>query len=296
MRGGSALVALAAAVAAALAVPVGLSAGPRAAETGIAEGARKIDLAGRQRMLTQRMAMAGCYASIGLEPARHVEMMRAAHDLFDATLGALRNGDFRLGLVAETDDRVLAGLAEVGRLWADYGQAVRDASGHGTGTETQIAAIAALNLPVLREMDRTVGLIERAHAGRGLDFASAITLNIAGRQRMLSQKMAKELCLVARGIAPEENRAALAGTIELFDASLAALLDGAPDLGIRPPQDETLRATLAEVSELWGRLAPLYRQVAAGGVAGPTQLVTVAVENGALLEALDRAVSQYLKG
>jgi hypothetical protein len=141
-----------------------------------------------------------------------------------------------------------------------------------------------------------VGLIERAHAGRGLDFASAITLNIAGRQRMLSQKMAKELCLVARGIAPEENRAALAGTIELFDASLAALLDGAPDLGIRPPQDETLRATLAEVSELWGRLAPLYRQVAAGGVAGPTQLVTVAVENGALLEALDRAVSQYLKG
>ena len=47
----------------------------------------------------------------------------------------------------------------------------------------------------------------------------AATINVAGRQRMLSQKMMKELILVKLNVAPDENKKSLIATIELFENS-----------------------------------------------------------------------------
>lgn len=267
------------------------------AEAASQEAARasalRISLAGGQKMLAQRMAMAACYAAIGLDPARHLEMMDRARARFDATLGTLRNGDVRRGLTAETDDRVLTALAEVGLVWRDYERIVEQAVGQGVVTEAQLERIAELNLPVLERMARAAQLVERTHAGRGMSVSEAVSLGLAERQRMLSQKMAKELCLVARGVAPEAHRAALGESVTLFGATLGALREGAPDLGIRRPEAPALEDALAEAAAVWSTLGPLLAEVADGGVAGPTELVTVAAENDRLLAALDRAVALY---
>ncbi|MEH6473095.1 MAG: methyl-accepting chemotaxis protein [Halopseudomonas sp.] len=78
--------------------------------------------------------------------------------------------------------------------------------------------------------------------------ASAETINIAGRQRMLSQRLAKEVVLVEQGI---EQRAAMKKTISLFDHSQKQLLNGDPEKGILPPATELISAQLQKVAGLW---------------------------------------------
>lgn len=287
------VVAVAVAVAAALSPLVPPLTAHAVDATAAADGKRKINLAGRQRMLSQRMAKAACFAAIGLDTGAHMTMMREAHDLFERTLTGLREGDAEQGLAAETDEAVLEGLATVRELWTDYAAAVTDAVETDTVSRADMAVIAELNLPVLREMNRTVGLTERAYGDRSVPLHLAIALNISGRQRMLSQKMAKEFCLIAYGFEPAENRKALAGTVELFDLSLDALIEGYADVGIRPPQGAALKAQLAAVDAMWTDLKPVYEAVAAGADPAPQALVQVAIDSNEVLREMNTAVFLY---
>ncbi len=92
----------------------------------------------------------------------------------------------------------------------------------------------------------------------------ALVIDIAGRQRMLIQKYAKEVfdeTLARRTGHPVENSATR--TAELFERSLKALLGGGAtwsDLGMKKPVaidavvDPAIRKQLAEVAREWDRL------------------------------------------
>lgn len=94
--------------------------------------------------------------------------------------------------------------------------------------------------------------------------ADGLQINLAGRQRMLSQKMTKEALVLRQtpvGPAREEARGRLAGTVGLFDRTLAALhhggvtQDGAgKDVTLPPARDRRVKATLDEGVALWGEI------------------------------------------
>jgi methyl-accepting chemotaxis protein len=94
--------------------------------------------------------------------------------------------------------------------------------------------------------------------------ADGLQINLAGRQRMLSQKMAKE-ALVLRGTpagpAREEARAKLVATVGLFDRTVEALQhggvtqDGAgKDLTLPPATDARVKAALDDGTALWAEV------------------------------------------
>ena len=60
----------------------------------------------------------------------------------------------------------------------------------------------------------------------------AVTINLAGKQRMLSQKMAKEALLIGAGVKTNESAAALIKTVALFERTLAGLQRGDPELAL----------------------------------------------------------------
>lgn len=78
--------------------------------------------------------------------------------------------------------------------------------------------------------------------------SEAATINMAGRQRMLTQRLAKEALLVKQGVVQKEI---VEKTMALFEASHAKLQQGDEALGINPATDRAVQAQLEKVNGLW---------------------------------------------
>lgn len=258
------------------------------------EGKTKINLAGRQRMLSQRMAKAACFAKLGVQTDTHLTMLADAHGLFDRTLAGLRHGDSAQGMGAETSSVVLGELGKVENLWAGYGKAVKAVIDTGTVTDAQLKTIADLNGPVLRQMHTTVGMIETAYGSGGSVHPSlALALNVSGRQRMLSQRASKEFCLVVAGVDEAANRQALTETVTLFDRSLNGLINGDMIMGLAAAPTPQIKAQLEKVQALWAPLSETLRETAAGQTPTDAQIATVSGVNNTVLVEMNAAVTLY---
>ncbi|MEN0019760.1 MAG: methyl-accepting chemotaxis protein [Planctomycetota bacterium] len=93
-------------------------------------------------------------------------------------------------------------------------------------------------------------------------------INIAGRQRMLSQRMTKEVLEIRIAETPAERTAArerLTETVDLFDRSLAVLIEGGSiesadnTLQLPPAPDSAARDALLQGAEIWRVIAPGVR-------------------------------------
>ncbi len=73
-------------------------------------------------------------------------------------------------------------------------------------------------------------------------------INIAGRQRMLTQRLAKEALLVGIQI---EKRATMQKTIDLFESSHDMILSGNPQTGMQGVDDPAIIKQLQRVESLW---------------------------------------------
>lgn len=74
------------------------------------------------------------------------------------------------------------------------------------------------------------------------------TINMAGRQRMLSQKIAKEAMLVAANV---EQRAQLSKTMALFEKSHSDILNGNKTLGMKAISSPQIVQQMRYVGTLW---------------------------------------------
>lgn len=90
-----------------------------------------------------------------------------------------------------------------------------------------------------------------ASSGISLYFSLSInpqTIDMAGRQRMLSQKIAKEVLLVAAKV---EQETTLRKTMQLFESSHTAIINGDAKLGMNPITDEAILKQMSHVESLW---------------------------------------------
>ena len=255
---------------------------------------RKINLAGRQRMLSQRMAMLACMADSDVQTESALARAQAAHDLFDRTLRGLRFGDEAQGLPVETEPEVLDSLAVVDGLWGTYGKAVERYVGQGRAST--LRAIRARNPLVLANMNASVGVMERLYGDGLIAPELATALNIAGRQRMLIMKALKEACMVGRGIAPEEDRKALLSTVARFSSNLYKLRAGNAWDGIIPPPTFEVDMQLELVQAIWDWMDPILRQIAEGGPVETAQLSRLLYHGEVALREMNQAVTLYESG
>jgi signal transduction histidine kinase len=125
------------------------------------------------------------------------------------------------------------------------------------------------------------------------DHDSAV-INLAGRQRMLSQKMTKEILLFTQGACSAEN---ILKTVDVFHQTLRALTYGgkAPlDLvqtqftTLPVPQTRTAVAQLQKVESLWGSFSENVKRFLKEKKA--SSLTYLKDHNGILLQEMNRAV------
>ncbi|MDP1928432.1 MAG: type IV pili methyl-accepting chemotaxis transducer N-terminal domain-containing protein [Thiobacillus sp.] len=111
-----------------------------------------------------------------------------------------------------------------------------------------------------------------------MDIASAV--NIAGRERMLSQRIVKAYLMLGQGIAVDDARTLLQGSINQFESQLAALKAFQPTPAVR--------SAVAKLENAWKKCKPLL--AAAPSKAAAAELYDV---NEALQQAAHSVTVAY---
>jgi len=256
-----------------------------------------VNLSGKQRMLTQKMSKEMLLIAKGIDAAANRENLKKTAALFDKTLKGLVNGDSDLKLVKTGNPKAVKQLGKVSKIWSGFKKNVAAVLAGDTSKEL-LEKIAVTNLTLLKNMNHAVKIFEgqaKNMGGVSNPFGLATTLNLSGKQRMLTQKMTKELLLVANGIEPEKNKINLKKTASLFERTLKGLMDGDSNLELPGTTDPVIRSQLVTIQKLWNDYKPLIENVALGESNDVPMdvLVKAANLNLPLLREMNRAVKMY---
>jgi hypothetical protein len=256
-----------------------------------------INLSGKQRMLTQKMSKEMLLIAKGVDEVQNKENLGKTSALFDKTLKGLIHGDEDLKLVGTEDAKIVEQLERVVMLWGIFKKNV-DSILSGDTSRGILEKIAKENLPLLKNMNRAVKMYEdysKTLGGESLDARMAVTLNLSGKQRMLSQKMTKEVLLIANNIDPDKNKSELKKTTELFTKTLKGLQDGDNSLKLTGTKDPDISDQLKLVAELWEEYKSVLDKVISGesSVVPEELLAKVAIMNLPLLREMNKAVKMY---
>jgi hypothetical protein len=171
----------------------------------ISSSVQAVDIAGKQRMFTQRMlkdyAMVGMHNTFGKPDVDLVKIISNFDAAIESLLGYTKN------------DKTKKSLENVKSLWIPIKQVL--------GENASVEKVGKLqeDLEVLlKASDDATKLF-----AKDSDNASGNIVNMAGRQRMLSQRMAGLYMIKVWGVNDPKFKEKMLKTMDLFKTSLAEL-------------------------------------------------------------------------
>lgn len=265
---------------------------------------KTIDVAGRQRMLTQRMSKEFLQVALDIDAADNRGRMLGSINLFNVSLYQLINGDSVTGIVGTPNHLVGSGLDEVVSLWKPFSQlllnnvdTIRDASGFVD--MNIISMVEAQNVPVLVKSNVVVGRLVDAAQSAGAP-TNGLVVDTAGRQRTLIQRMCKEALLIGLGSSITTNVGRLKGTQLLFLNSHGGIVEGATWAGVPVLNKLCTMHQMREVTYNMQVFSPLLNQILNAHTASESQNIanTLAKQisdmSVPLFSSMVRAVQLYV--
>ncbi|RLJ64827.1 type IV pili methyl-accepting chemotaxis transducer N-terminal domain-containing protein [Sulfurisoma sediminicola] len=225
-----------------------------------------INLAGRQRMLSQRLAKCWLQLGHGIQPGRSRNVLAQSAALFEEQMAVIAT------LAPNADVRSIQ--SRVGEIWNSYRRLLaRD-------PEPKAAReLFELNEILLAATDEITLAFEHA-----ADSPHGRWVNLAGRQLMLSQRIAKFYLFQQWGIHVARSRAGLAEAMREFATALT-------ELAVPARAVPEIEHQLERVSRHWQLLESTL------GTAGPAdekrRATLVAAVSERLLRQTDAAVGLY---
>lgn len=228
--------------------------------------ADRIRAADRLRTLSQEISAATCFLHNDVESDLNHELLADSISEFDLLLDALANGNTDLHIIgAETNRKTLAEIAEIKAEW----QPLRDAAQTVVDNHTHTAAMEVIYGQSEHLLETTSHLLselegEYSHPSQVL-LTDVLLIEFAGRQAMLTQKIAFDACLVWSGYGGEAQKEELNTITERFDLIANALYSGMPAAGISAAPTEEIREALEEVSGDWDKVVVHLEHIADDG-------------------------------
>ncbi|CAE8599792.1 unnamed protein product, partial [Polarella glacialis] len=231
--------------------------------------------------------------------------MAAAINRFDRQLTDLINGNNVTGVLGAPTEIVGGGLKIVLSLWTpfkalleDNVDTFRDASSQDK--EVILKALAPGNIGVLKSSNKVVGqTVDAAKAANSP--VAGLVVDIAGRQRMLIQKMCKETLFIALGFNVASFLASLKGTSSLFRSSHSGVSLGAPWAGVPELTAMCTIQVMCDVTYAWQVFKPSVDQILGGDSDADSQRIasqetpTIAITSNPLFAAQVAAVKLFVK-
>ena len=256
----------------------------------------RVNLSNKLRMLTQSIGSASCRINAGIGTDQAMQELAAARRDFNTILDGLEWGSAALGIpTAEKYGVVLKSLEEVRTAWAPMDDAAATLTSDKAGKARAAEIIAEANLPLL---DATVilasdisGKYSNPHE---LTQADAMALNIAGRQRTLGHRIAKEVCGIATNTEALGDVDALGQSLDMYNVSLLALREGMVDAGVNPPPTDVIASELEAVNGVWQQNLPALQAIRGGLEPSEGNVEAMAQVSSALMTDMSNVVTLYM--
>ncbi|MEM9027126.1 MAG: type IV pili methyl-accepting chemotaxis transducer N-terminal domain-containing protein [Pseudomonadota bacterium] len=225
-----------------------------------------------------------------MDESTHFVELKRASARFSVVLSAQVNGSAELALHAEPDPDIRARLAALAKVWHPHGEAIQFYLAAPAVEEYALALNAFFSDST--RMANDLGDLSRAIVSAGgevgiINPVLSNAINIAGRQRMLLQRMSKQICFVGTWIEPDLNKALLKGAAALFESTKAELYRTLENLEI----SASLRAEFARRTQrsnaIWLEFRKRIQKIIAADTYSPDNLAYVARNDDALLAALE---------
>ncbi|MGL4235820.1 hypothetical protein [Tabrizicola sp.] len=264
------------------------------AETEYAGSKARVNLANKLQALTEAVTAASCRLHAEADPAAAESLTQASRD-FVAILSAFEAGNPMMGVPgAETAEKPLKALAAVTEIWTPLETQFKALTANPDAA-TAFQAILAARGELLAASNLFASEISNEYANaRELRHGDAITLGIAGRQRMLIEGIVADLCLVATGKADVPVIESLGRNVAMFDQSLVAMRDGMPEAGVNPPPSEAVVGALSDIATQWAAVKIEAEEAGAAGEITPDRLVAVTEAGDAILRDLGNTMTLYM--
>ena len=246
---------------------------------------KRVNLSGRQRMLTQRITKLAILVSSSIDKKENRKRLVKFSNLYNQTLMAFRDGDAELGCIPSNSKEIKEQIAVIEKEWRPFYEKAKLIADGKDKDGKALAYMVSKNENLLKISNELVKRYEKSNRSSNyLDKARLHIVNIAGRQRMLTQKMTKEKLLMAKGDSSYSGK--LNKTIKLFDDSLNTLINGDTKQNIVKPSNKSIKKQLAKVDGIWKTLKPLYEKPKPS----VKELKTIIDKNPTLLSEMNKMV------
>lgn len=246
---------------------------------------KRVNLSGKQRMLTQQMSKLVLLISSNINKKENIAKLIEVSTLYNKTLNAFKEGDKDLGCMAVNQAEIKEQIVVVKKEWVPFYKHIQNIINEKDKDGRSLAYVIDNNEKLLVVSDALVKKFETSNKSLNyLDKARLHIVNIAGRERMLTQKMTKEKLLIIKG--KSKNSIKLKKTIKLFDTSLMALLKGNKELSVVKSSNKKIITQLNVVVKIWNRLKPLYEKENLN----TKELALIINENPILLKEMNKMV------
>ena len=254
----------------------------------------RINFSGKLRMLSQRIPAAACFAHAKIETDTSAALLKAATAEFDLIIKGLEFGEESLGIRgAETDRKVLIDINKLHTHWEPLHSEIADIIANG-GSDEEVIHIARSSHEVLSVAKHLVSVLVGEYSDpTALLQTDAMTIDIAGRQRMLAQRISKNMCLVMSGFDTERAQKELGNARQIYDASLNALRFGMPEAGIAAVESTEIIAKLDSVLALWTKVQPILDRGQAGENLGTDEMADLFHSMNSLTGQMNEIVGMY---
>ena len=254
----------------------------------------RINFSGKLRMLSQRIPSAACHLVEGTQTDKASAILAGATAEFEKILNALEFGDPDLKIKGEEQRRkTLVKMHDLREKWAPV-KAAALAMADGDVSEGNLDVILSDNMGVLGAAKLLVSeLVGQYSDPTAMLQADSLLIDIAGRQRMLTQKMSKETCMLASHHAKPDTVEQLQGTMQMFEVSLMALRNGLPEAGIKAAPNAEIEGGLDVVIADWNKVKPTLETLIGGTDISAEEEATKFVSLNTMLFNMNQVVGMY---